>query len=130
MLRHSVQWAPAAVSVAGTGNTTLLDLNVRDLERIVCYISVATQALDAFIISGSAETADQSSPTFFTLYSAASDYTSPSGLLIGASGDLTTIAASGTGWFIMDVRGLAQVRLQASAAADSASVTLKVSGVD
>jgi len=114
-----------AVTVGGTGNTTLLEIDTAGLSRIGFYFSVATQNLDAFIIA--AKFGEGGS--YSTLYSAAGDFTSPSGLLVGTSGDLTTVAASSSGWFIMDVSGVQGIRVQASAAADSASVTPYATGV-
>ena len=39
-----------ALSVAATGNTTLLDLDVKDLERIFVQIAPTVQAFDAFVV--------------------------------------------------------------------------------
>lgn len=116
--------ASGAVTVPAASNTTILQLPVSGLERIVVQFAVATQALDAFLIKAKAHP-DASD---ITLYSAAADFTTPAGLLLGASGDLTTVAAAGTGWFIMDVRGLHEVTIQASGAVDSAVVTAYAGG--
>jgi hypothetical protein len=110
----------SAVACPATGNTALLTISTAGLERLFVQISVATQALDAFLIQGRAA----SGASFVTLFSAAGDFTSPAGLMVDASGDLTTLAASGTGWFVMDVRGLYEVKLLASGAVDSAAVTV------
>ena len=112
------------ITVAGTGNTTLAQWQVHNDERVYVSISVATQALDAFIIQGRAHAND----SFQTFYSSAVDYTSPAGILLGTSSDLTTIGAGSTGWFILETQGIWEVRLQASAAADSAAVTLWARG--
>jgi hypothetical protein len=121
--RHTAD-ASGAVTVPAASNTALLTISCAGLERIAVQVGVITQALDAFLIQGrcSADAA------FATLYSAGADYTSPAGLLIDASGDLTAIAAAGSGWFVMDVRGLYEVKLLASAAVDSAAVTVFVGG--
>jgi hypothetical protein len=113
-----------AVSVAGTGNTTLLHVPCAGLERIFVQFSVTTQALDAFLIQAKAS----ADATLTTLYSAAADFTAPTGLLVGASGDLTTTAAAASGWFILDVRGLFEVKVLASAALDSAAVSVYMGG--
>lgn len=98
-----------AVAVPQTGNTTLLTIPCHGVKQIMVQVVVSGQALDAFLI--------QARPTLdaalSTLYSAAADFTAPKGLLIGASGDLTAQAV-GTGWFIMDVTGLAEVAVLAS----------------
>ena len=112
------------VSVAASGNTTLLDVPVYGLERLFVQFDVATNALDAFLIRARAS----ADATTTTLYSSAGDFTSPSGLLVGASGDLTTLAAGSSGWFIMDVRGLWDVTIQASASGGAAVVDIYAGG--
>lgn len=114
----------SAVSCPATGNTALLTIATAGLERIFVQVSVATQALDAFLVQARCS----ADATLTTLYSAAADFTVPAGLMVGASGDLTTLAAAGSGWFIMDVRGLYEVKLLASGAVDSAAVTVFVGG--
>jgi hypothetical protein len=113
-----------AVTVPASGNTALMTIPVAGLERIFVQVSVATQALDAFIVQGRCAAA----ASFTTLYSAAADFTAPAGLMVGASGDLTTLAAAASGWFIMDVRGLYEVKILASAAVDSAAVSVDAGG--
>jgi hypothetical protein len=98
-----------AVAVPASGNTTLLQFRTYGLERIFVQIDVTVNALDTFLISGRAS----ADATAATLYSTAGAFTSPAGLIVGASGDLTTQAV-GSGWFIMDVRGLWDVTIQAS----------------
>src|SRR3990167_9022840 len=89
-----------AVSVAATGNTTLLEFIADDLVLIGVSILPTVQALDAFIIQVKLHPDD----AYLTMFSAAGDYTTPAGLMEDASGDLTGLAAAATGWFIMDVR--------------------------
>jgi hypothetical protein len=119
---------PNAVSVAGTGNTTLITgLDVSRYSHMLFSMDVSTQALDAFIISIKAHSDD----TYRTLKSAAADFTAPSGVLLecessAGTGDLTTVPASGSGWFIMQVSGINSLQIQASAAADSASVQMYI----
>ena len=115
----------SALSVPASGNTTLLDLDVKDTERIYVQLVPTTQALDAFIVA----ILPHSNGAYSTIASAATDFTAPVGLMVGASGDLTTLAAAATGWFILDTRGLARVRIQASAnVAGAATVTIYAGG--
>lgn len=109
------------VTVPAAGTTTLCTFDVNFVERLCVEIGVATQALDAFAIQARLH----SGGSFITLFSAAGDFTSPAGILTGASGDLTTLAAGATGWFILDCLGFDQVRLTASAAANNAAVTVR-----
>lgn len=113
-----------AVACPASGNTTLLVLPVVGIRRIFVQLSVATQALDAFIISAKAH----KDATAITLFSAAADFTSPAGLMVDASGDLTTTAAGGTGWFVMKVEGLHEVTIAASGAVNNAAVTIYACG--
>ncbi len=123
--KRILQAENVALSVAATGNTVLLDLNVKDIERIFVQIKPTVQALDAFLI----QIAPHSEGDYVTIASAAGDFTAPTGLLVGASGDLTTLAAAATGWFIMDTRGLSRVKISASAnVAGAATVTIYAGG--
>lgn len=112
------------VSVAASGNTTLLQIPVYGLERIFVQFDVATNNLDAFLVRARCS----ADATTATLYSAAADFTAPAGLIVGASGDLTTVAAAASGWFIMDVRGLWDVTIQASATGGAAVVDIYAGG--
>lgn len=99
-----------AVTVAQSATETeLLNLDVSGLERLAVQVAVTGQALDEFVIE--AAPPDGALAVYF---SAAADFTSPAGLMIDASSDLTTLAAAATGWFVMDVRGLSKVRVSAS----------------
>lgn len=113
-----------AVSVAATGNTILKEFPVAGYSRIFVEFTVATNALDAFIISARSHI----DAAFTTLYSASADYTTPTGLLVGTSSDLTSVSAGSSGWFIMDVASLDTVRIQASASGGTAIVSIYVGG--
>lgn len=89
--------------------TEVLKLNVFGLKQIFVQIKVATNALDMFSIKGQALPGADA----ITIFSAAADFTSPAGLMIDASGDLTTQAV-GSGWFAMNVRGLDTVTISAA----------------
>lgn len=111
-------------TVPATGNTTILEVETLGDDRLYVSFSVATQNLDAFVIQVKANEAD----TYQSLYSTTGDYTTPDGILVGVSADLTTLAAGSSAWFILETKGIYKVRLQASAVANSASVTLHARG--
>ncbi len=113
-----------AVAVAGTGNTDLLEFICAGIEQIGVEIKPTVHALDAFLIQAKFHP----SGDYVTLYSSAGSFTSPAGLLLGASGDLTILAAAATGWFILDTRGLYAVRVQCSGAADGTLVDVYAGG--
>jgi hypothetical protein len=108
-------------TVGGTGNTIVATIPTIGVNVLTAEIAVATQALDVFIISGR----PHAKASYQTLFSTASEYINCPGDLIGTSGDLTTIAAGATGFFKMDCRGYESIQLSASAAADSATVTVR-----
>lgn len=115
----------AGVSVAAAGLTTLMELtDIGEIVRIFFQMDVTDAALDAFQIQGR----PHGSVNYQSLYSTAGAFTSPAGLIIGASGDLTTQGAGTTGWFIMEVRGLRDIRIQASANTNPATVTAVACG--
>jgi len=100
-----------SVSVAQAGLTTLTtNEDMADTIRMLFEVTTGGQAFDAFEIQVKAHP----NGSWITIYNAAADFTSPAGLIIGASGDLTTLAASTTGWFLMETRGLYGIRVQAS----------------
>jgi len=113
-----------AVSVPATGTTTLIEVPTAGLHTLGVQVDVTVQALDAFAITARFN----ESGAFVTLYSSAGDFTTPAGLLIGASGNLTIQAAGTTGWFILDVRGLHSVKVTCSGAVDSALVDVYAGG--
>lgn len=102
--------ANTAVTVAQSGNTTLLDLNVEHISALGIDIAVTGQDLDAFVVQGKMGR----DSAYQTLYSAAADFTSPAGAVIDASGDLTVLAAAASGWLMLNTLGLAAVKILAS----------------
>lgn len=90
-------------------------------DSLFVVLTVTGAALTGFTIAARPTPSQLAS---VTLYSTAADYTSPTGLLVGTSGDLTTQAV-GTGWFIMDVSSTYNVELYAQSAG-SAILSLEV----
>lgn len=93
---------PAASTVMGT-------IHTQGAKRLFVEIAVAVASLTAFEIDARPDPA----AAYVPLYSVSADFLTPRGLMVGASGDLTTQAA-GTGWFIMDVIGLESVQIKAT----------------
>lgn len=109
------------VSVPNSALTDVGEFNLTTEQFLGMEVTVATNALNGFSILGKMS----DSGDWVTLYSLAADYTSPAGLLVGTSGDLTTQAV-GSGWFLMRTQGLAAIKFQAkSSAAGGSSVSLK-----
>ena len=102
--------------------TALSDVGIFEVqgcERLAIDIAVATAALTGFVVQGKVHP----NSAFVNYFSAAADYTSPAGLVVDASGDLTTLGVGNTGWLVLLVDGLHSVKIRASSAG-SATVTL------
>ncbi|CAB4202281.1 hypothetical protein UFOVP1367_5 [uncultured Caudovirales phage] len=90
--------------------TLLAALKTNTYDRLSAQFTVATHDLDQFVIKGQVHP----SAPLETLYSSSGSFTTPTGLLMTASGDLTTQAAGATGSFVMDVGGYYQVNIYAA----------------
>lgn len=114
------------VTLAASGNTVIAELNLlTEVEKVSFQIDNTVQALDAFIVEGRVH----QDASYFTIASAAGDFSAPSGrILPGVSGAPVTLAASASARFDMDTSGLYSVRVSASAAVDGAVVTIYASG--
>lgn len=123
-LPRSVLAENLSVSVPAAGTTEVLTLPLDGITEVGIEFTVATQALDAFQVHGQMHP----SGAFQALYDTAGDYTTPIGLVIGTSGDLTAQAAGTTGWIILDVAPLYALKIKVSAAADSAVVSVRAIG--
>ncbi len=112
MSKNTVREKVLAKAVAQTGLTTLIEVKTANYDRLVAQIKVATHDLDAFVISAKASPyAD-----YKTLRSASGSYTSPTGILLDCTGDLTAQVAATSNTFVLDVGGFYQVKLEASSA--------------
>jgi hypothetical protein len=115
------QFEKPAVTVPGTGDTSLATIRPEGRTLLCMHVAVATQALDNFDVKGRSH--DSASMQDFTPANWAS-------LTAGhrvrrASGNLAAQAAGSEGYFEMDVSGLKELEILASGAADSAAVTLR-----
>jgi len=101
------------ITVALASNTDLLEVFVHKVARMTFEVkNDGGNAFDAFIVQGKMHPGGN----YVNILSAAGDYTTPAGIVVDASGDLTTLAAGATGWLIIDVIGFYQVKIQASSA--------------
>lgn len=93
-------------------------IDVRDYNTLFLSFLVGTANLTAFVVVIKVAPGGDE----LTIASASAHYTSPSGVVLGASGDLTTAAAGATPhWLRLDVRGVDTVILRA--AGTSSTVT-------
>lgn len=112
-----------ANAMDNSGAQDIFTLDVKGLSRITISLTVATNALAAFVIKAAFN--DKTAP-LVTLAHLNTDYTAPSGVLVETSGDLTALGV-GTGYFILDVAGMSSITLQANSSAAGGS-TLSLSG--
>lgn len=111
------------INTSATVSTSLdfvANIPVEDRETLGIEVTVTTAALDQFAILGKLSDAG----TYQTLFSTSADFTSPTGLLVGTSGDLTAQAV-GTGWFIMDCDGLSSVQIKAASGTTTSGIAIK-----
>lgn len=123
-VKQDIYYKREDITVPASGNTELGVVTVGNDETIYCSINVTGQALDGFIISVRAHQDD----SFQTLFSTSSHYTTPAGPMKATSSDLTSLSAGSNGFFLMDCRGFWQVKIEASAASNSATVSIYVHG--
>lgn len=104
---------------------TILEIPINEIKRLTVEIVNTVTAFDQFVILGRPnEDAD-----YVTLYNASADFTSPVGVLVGTSGDLTSLGVA-TGWFIIDTNSLQSLKVQAARASGSnAVVTVQAGGL-
>lgn len=125
--------SPGAITVAGTGLTTIATIMVNGRTWLGFHFATATQAIDDLQVYARAHPDAQytdhtpTSATWATIgtpsprMKLAMVHTTSTGAYVDA--DLNTVATTENGYFEMDVTGLYDVLVKASAAADSASVT-------
>jgi len=99
----------------------LCSITVTGYDKCTVVFTVATAALSDFNVDLSND-----ATTFYTVATAAADYTNPAGHIYGASGDLTVAATSGTHWIEVDgLAGLDTLRLQAAGTSSAVTGTYR-----
>lgn len=114
----------ASVSVATSGNTTLLEVPTDNISFLGVSVAPVTNNLDAFVIQARMHAND----TYQTIRSTAGQFTTPTGVMLDASGDMTTLAAAATGWFLLDVLPFHSIKILASATGGASSVSIRAVG--
>lgn len=109
------------VAVSLGANDILLEQVISEAARMVFEVkNEGANALDAFRVSAKFH----KDGNYVLLFSVAGDFTSPAGLVVDASGDLTTLAAGTTGWLVLDVLGLYKIKIEASSAVGATTVDI------
>ena len=109
-----------SATLVPASTTEFITVPVEGVDRVMVHLVVAVAALTGFAIKAKVNAKADAD----ILYNAAGDFTSPSGALVDASGDLTTLAI-GTGWFILDTKGLDSIII---AATSGGTATLAIEG--
>lgn len=104
--------------------TTIATFDVSNIERIYIEITITDNALDQFEIL----CRPNSTGSYQKMYSSVDDYTSPAGILVGVSGDLTIISTSG--WFILDVKSIESLQIKAASSNVAGSGIIVNAGAD
>ncbi len=120
----SLQNPVTIINVGGTGTLASTDVDgsltligaitVSEYDRIMVDVLPGAAAFTAFSILISAD-----GTTYSTAYNTSGDFTTPSGILVGTSGDLTILGAATHGWFILDTTGLNSIQIKAQAGSTS-----------
>ena len=112
MNERSVEVENVALAIPEALTTALELEDIGDTVRMGFEVLTGAQAFDQFSI----DIKFHHDGAYQAVYNAAGDFTTPAGLLVGASGDLVALAAATAGWFIMETRGLYAVRIRAACA--------------
>jgi hypothetical protein len=88
----------------------IAEINTAGFGRLYFAFTVADAALTAFEV----RMRPSADGPQFTLGSVAADYTTPEGLILGASGDLTIAGTSGNHFVFLDVRGVHEIEIWAA----------------
>ena len=102
--------------------SVIFNQNVTNAEFIMIEVDTLSSPLTSFTIQMKGHAASSMSDMF----SSSEDYLNPTGLLRGASCDMTTLNGTG-GWVMLDTRGISQVSLKVSSSV-SGSITVRVGG--
>lgn len=100
------------------------NIDVDDCNRVAFHVAVTENNLSEFVISGRFNKTGCYSPLFET----SADFANPMGILLGASGDLTTQAV-GNGWFMLNCECLESLQISAASnSVNGSSVCVQGSG--
>lgn len=110
------------VSVLTAALTPIFEFNCEGIDRILCQVTPGGQAFNAFSIEGKAHP----DATYTVLYNAG--FATPTGILLGTSGNLAALAANTPGYFLLDCKGINALRIQAKSAVANTPADVYISG--
>ena len=113
-----------AVTLSDETLTVIDTIMTGDRDSLSIQLANAGNVLDQFEVAGQVVV----NGTFEVLFNAAADFTSPAGILIGASGDLTILADAATGWLLLYPKGFYGLRIRAARAAGANTILTMNSG--
>ena len=91
-----------------TSEQVIANIEVNHVETLSLEVNTTGDPLSSFVINARIHPAG----SFIEFFSSDISYKAPSGMIIGSSCDLTSL--NGTGWLILDTRGLDIVQIEAS----------------
>jgi hypothetical protein len=100
-----------------TSEQVVAQIEVNHVEVLSLEITATGDPLSSFVVNARLHPAG----SFIEMYSSTVDYSAPSGLIIGSSCSLPSL--SGTGWLILDTRGLDVIQIEAGS---SGTTTLSI----
>jgi hypothetical protein len=121
----SVIFEKTVTGVLATGDTDLIVIGNREYAKLCVHLAVTGQALDNFDVLAKANPAGVIVNVTPANWASLADTDYPG--ILYASGNLAALAAAASGYFEMDVTGLREITLRASAAVDGAAVALACS---
>jgi hypothetical protein len=108
--------------IPASGNTDILDVNVEDIDQLGIELYPTLQNIDGFIFYGRMHP----DGSYQSVKSAT--WNTVGGLLLATSGDLAALAAAGTGFAVLDVRGFYSVKFAVSSAVDGLALSVRAIG--
>ena len=121
-LRPVFKCDSGVITIPATGNTVLATMILQHMiQNLNVSLTPAVHAIDGFLV----EVMFHPEGPWVTYTSAITS--TPAGLILAASGTLASQAV-GTGWFIMDVRGLYGVQVSASGSVDDTTTVRILAG--
>lgn len=118
-----VQAENVLTDIVAAGNTTLLDIDVSDIDQLaVELVTSADQAADVFTVQAKVHP-NSSYVSILTAITA-----TPAGLVVFSTGTLASQAAGSSHVCVLNVQGFFSLRFLGSAAVDGEDLTIRARG--
>jgi hypothetical protein len=116
MPKRPFETSNIGVALAAGTDVPLLTMSTFGVDRIFFeVVSQAAIALTGFKVKAK----PTAGAPVVTLFSTTQAFTSPQGIMVASSGDLTLLAGNAVGYCILDTKGIAEIELFASSAGNA-----------